>query len=54
VCGPARARTLVVRGKPGIGKTLLIDDLAGRPRSAGWRAVGMQSQMEPAFAGCIG
>ena len=45
-------RALVVRGEPGVGKTVLLDYLAGR--AAGClvlRAVGVQSEMELAFAG---
>jgi DNA-binding CsgD family transcriptional regulator len=45
-------RALVVRGEPGIGKTVLLDYLAGR--AAGCRverAAGVQSEMELAFAG---
>jgi DNA-binding CsgD family transcriptional regulator len=45
-------RALVVRGEPGVGKTALLDYLAGR--AAGClvaRAVGVQSEMELAFAG---
>src|SRR5580692_1329753 len=43
---------LVVRGEPGVGKTVLLDYLAGR--AAGClvaRAAGVQSEMELAFAG---
>ena len=46
------SRVLVVRGEPGVGKTALLDDLAGR--AAGCRVVraaGVQSEMELAFAG---
>ena len=45
-------RALVVRGEPGVGKTALLDYLAGR--AAGCRVVraaGVQSEMELAFAG---
>jgi DNA-binding CsgD family transcriptional regulator len=45
-------RALVVRGEPGVGKTVLLDYLAGR--AAGCRvarAAGVQSEMELAFAG---
>ena len=52
VCGPGRASTLLVRGKPGVGKTVLLDYLAGRAsgrRAA--RAVSVQPEMEVAFAG---
>src|SRR5437667_753830 len=45
-------QALVVRGEPGVGKTALLDYLAGR--AAGClvaRAAGVQSEMELAFAG---
>jgi DNA-binding CsgD family transcriptional regulator len=45
-------QALVVRGEPGVGKTLLLDYLAGR--AVGCRTVrvaGVQSEMELAFAG---
>jgi len=48
------SRALVVRGDPGVGKTVLVDHLAGRASDAGFRvarAVGVQSEMELAFAG---
>src|SRR6516162_6856354 len=54
---PVRAgesRVLVVRGDPGVGKTRLLEYLAGRASGAGCqvaRAVGVQSEMELAFAG---
>jgi len=38
-----------VRGDPGVGKTVLLDHMAGR--ALGWRAVGVQTEMELAFAG---
>ena len=47
------SRALVVRGDPGVGKTVLLDHLAGQASGAGCRvarAVGMQSEMELAFA----
>jgi DNA-binding CsgD family transcriptional regulator len=47
-------RALVVRGDPGVGKTVLLDYLAGRASGSGCRvarAVGVQSEMELAFAG---
>ncbi|HEX3827451.1 MAG TPA: AAA family ATPase [Sporichthyaceae bacterium] len=47
-----QSRTLVVRGEPGVGKSALLDHVAGR--SAGCllaRAAGVQSEMELAFAG---
>ena len=48
------SRALVVRGDPGVGKTVLLDYLAGRAAAAGCRmvrALGVQSEMELAFAG---
>jgi DNA-binding CsgD family transcriptional regulator/tetratricopeptide (TPR) repeat protein len=48
------SRALVVRGEPGVGKTALLDHLAGRASGAGCRverAAGVQSEMELAFAG---
>jgi DNA-binding CsgD family transcriptional regulator len=46
------SRALVVRGDPGVGKTALLDYLAGRaPGCRVTRAVGMQTEMELAFAG---
>ena len=48
------SRALVVRGDPGMGKTVLLDYLAGRASGSGCRvvrAVGVQSEMELAFAG---
>ena len=45
-------RALVLRGVPGVGKTVLLDYLA--ERASGClvaRAVGVQSEMELAFAG---
>ena len=47
-------RALVVRGDPGVGKTVLLEYLAGRASGSGCRvarAVGVQSEMELAFAG---
>ena len=46
------SRVLVVHGEPGVGKTVLLDYLAGR--AAGCRVArvaGAQSEMELAFAG---
>jgi predicted ATPase len=51
VCA-GESRVLVVRGEPGVGKTALLDYLAGQ--AAGCRVVraaGVQSEMELAFAG---
>src|SRR5262249_22152406 len=48
------SRVLVLRGDPGVGKTVLLDHLAGQASGAGCqvaRVVGMQSEMELAFAG---
>ena len=48
------SRALVVRGEPGVGKTVLLEYLAGRASGSGCRvarAVGVQSEMELAFAG---
>src|SRR5215472_14800817 len=46
------SQALVVRGDPGVGKTVLLDYLAGRARGCQVaRAVGVQSEMELAFAG---
>ena len=47
-------QALVVRGEPGVGKTVLLDYLAGRATRSGCRVVraaGVQSEMELAFAG---
>ena len=45
-------RALVVRGEPGVGKTVLLDYLAARaPGCLVVRAAGVQSEMELAFAG---
>ena len=47
-----QSRVLVVRGEPGVGKTALLDYLAGQ--ASGCRVVrvaGLQSEMEFAFAG---
>jgi DNA-binding CsgD family transcriptional regulator len=45
------SRALVVRGEPGVGKTALLDYLAGRAHGCRVaRAVGVQSEMELAFA----
>ena len=46
------SRVLVVRGEPGVGKSVLLAHVVGR--ASGWRvlrAVGVQSEMELAFAG---
>ena len=46
------SRVLVVRGDPGVGKTALLDYLAGRASGCRVvRAAGVQSEMELAFAG---
>src|SRR5258707_3351591 len=45
------SRVLVVRGEPGVGKTALLDYLAGHaPGCRVARAAGVQSEMELAFA----
>src|SRR5437016_377608 len=45
-------RALVVRGEPGVGRTVLLDYLAGRASGClVARAAGVQSEMELAFAG---
>jgi DNA-binding CsgD family transcriptional regulator len=47
-----QSRVLVLRGDPGAGKTVLLDYLAGQaPGCRVVRAVGVQSEMELAFAG---
>ncbi len=47
-----QSRVLVVRGEPGVGKTALLDHLAGQARGCRLvRAAGVQSEMEFAFAG---
>ena len=47
-----QSRVLVIRGEPGAGKTALLDYLAGQaPGCRVVRAVGVQSEMELAFAG---
>jgi ABC-type transport system involved in cytochrome c biogenesis ATPase subunit len=49
-----QSQALVVRGEPGVGKTVLLDYLARRASAAGCRvarAVGVQTAMELAFAG---
>ena len=55
LAGAVRAggsRVLVVRGEPGVGKTALLDYLAGHaPGCRMARAAGVQSEMELAFAG---
>jgi len=46
------SRVLVVRGEPGVGKTALLDHLAGQAQGCRVvRAAGVQSEMELAFAG---
>src|SRR4051812_14367279 len=46
------SRALVVHGEPGVGKTALLDYLAGHaPGCRVVRAAGVQSEMELAFAG---
>jgi DNA-binding CsgD family transcriptional regulator/tetratricopeptide (TPR) repeat protein len=46
------SRALVIRGDPGVGKTALLDYLAGQAQGCRVaRAAGVQSEMELAFAG---
>jgi len=48
------SRALVVRGDPGVGKTVLLDHVADQASGSGCqvvRATGVQSEMELAFAG---
>jgi len=46
-----QSQALVVRGEPGVGKTALLDYLAGRAEGCRvMRAAGVQSEMELAFA----
>src|SRR5579863_2134806 len=46
------SRVLVLRGEPGVGKTALLDYVSSRaPGCRVARAVGVQSEMELAFAG---
>jgi DNA-binding CsgD family transcriptional regulator len=48
------SRNLVLRGDPGVGKSVLLDYLAGRASASECRvarAVGVQTEMELAFAG---
>ena len=48
----SQSPALVVRGDPGVGKTALLDYLAGRASGCQVaRASGVQSEMELAFAG---
>jgi DNA-binding CsgD family transcriptional regulator len=49
-----QSKALVVRGDPGVGKTVLLDYLAARASGSGCRVArvaGVQSEMELAFAG---
>ena len=49
-----QSRVLVVRGEPGVGKTALLDYLAGRVRDCRLvRVAGVQSEMEFAFADLV-
>lgn len=46
------SQVLVIRGEPGVGKTALLDNLAGRASGCRVaRATGVQSEMELAFGG---
>jgi DNA-binding CsgD family transcriptional regulator/tetratricopeptide (TPR) repeat protein len=52
--GAGESRALVVRGDPGVGKTALLEYMAGRASDSQCqvtRVVGVQSEMELAFAG---
>src|SRR5215472_13075374 len=50
--GAGASRVLVVRGEPGVGKTVLLDYLAGHaPGCRVVRAAGVETEMEFAFAG---
>ncbi|MFI5615073.1 ATP-binding protein [Amycolatopsis sp. NPDC051903] len=46
-----RSRVLVVRGEAGVGKTALLDHLAGQAPGRVVRTVGVQSESELSFAG---
>jgi len=47
-----QSQALVIRGEPGVGKTALLDYLAGQARGCRvLRVAGVQSEMELAFAG---
>jgi predicted ABC-type transport system involved in lysophospholipase L1 biosynthesis ATPase subunit len=47
-----QSRALVVVGEPGVGKSALLDYVAGRASGFGVaRAAGLESEMELAFAG---
>jgi hypothetical protein len=45
------SRSLVVHGEPDTGKIALLDDVLGHGECRVVRGVGVQSEMEPAFAG---
>ena len=52
--GAGQSRVLILRGDPGVGKTMLLDYLAEQASASGFRvarATGVQSEMELAFAG---
>src|SRR5262249_41049223 len=46
-----QSRVLVVRGEPGIGKTAMLDYLAGRATGDVLRRAGVEAERELAFAG---
>ncbi|MEW2444543.1 helix-turn-helix transcriptional regulator [Micromonospora marina] len=50
----SRRRAVLLRGDPGVGKTLLTDAVAARTAAAGWRLLrgaGVESEAELAYAG---
>ena len=52
--GAGQSRVLILRGDPGVGKTMLLDYLAEQASASGFRvarATGVQSEMKLAFAG---
>jgi hypothetical protein len=52
--GAGQSQVLILRGDPGVGKTMLLDYLAGQASASGFRvarATGVQSEMKLAFAG---
>ena len=52
--GAGQSQVLILRGDPGVGKTMLLDYLAEQASASGFRvarATGVQSEMKLAFAG---